>query len=416
MSMKGFFSFDTLNGDYPLLGAAVANGIPTAVSGVSDAQKYWIASLFEGRVVYLTADALTAQRAAAAIRTLSGKRVALLAAKDEVLTYRKAGSKDALYRRLAALAQWQAGAEVLVADIEAAAQLVPARLPVFRLEVGGERDMRALVDELAAAGYVREYSPESRGTFAVRGDVLDLYPVNAEHPVRIDFFGDEVESIKPYDEVTGERYEKLPSIEIAAATDVVFGDGERERVLARLRAECKQAKTSAAYSRMLSIAEAIEAGGATDFILPLLQNSCDLFSVLPAGTLLVFDECKLIRDKLEGMYKEHFERFSELEKGGEVMSFSAEQLAPAARMERFSDFSTVALQTFAGNACAQVPWFAARSHHRPEGVAQNGLSRHALVRDARARAEDARRTLRGISSRPSASRKTGGLYRHRRAG
>ncbi len=154
MSMKGFFSFDTLNGDYPLLGAAVANGIPTAVSGVSDAQKYWIASLFEGRVVYLTADALTAQHAAAAIRTLSGKRVALLAAKDEVLTYRKAGSKDALYRRLAALAQWQAGAEVLVADIEAAAQLVPARLPVFRLEVGGERDMRALVDELVAAGQV----------------------------------------------------------------------------------------------------------------------------------------------------------------------------------------------------------------------------------------------------------------------
>ena len=75
MNMRNFFRFDALNGDYPLLGAAVANGIPTAVSGVSDAQKYWIASLFEGRVVYLTADALTAQypQAAEAIARLTGE-------------------------------------------------------------------------------------------------------------------------------------------------------------------------------------------------------------------------------------------------------------------------------------------------------------------------------------------------------
>lgn len=349
MSMRGFFSFETLNGDYPLLGAAVGNGIPTAVSGVSDAQKYLIASLFAGRIVYLTADALTAQRAADAIRTLSGKTVALLAAKDEVLTYRKAGSKESLYKRLAALTVWQSGAEVLVADIEAAAQLIPVQLPVFVLETGKECEMRALVDDLVAAGYVREYSPESRGTFAVRGDVLDIFPVNAEHPVRIDFFGDEVESIKPYDEVTGERYEKLSHIGICAATDVVFSDGEREQVFSRLHSECKKTKTSEAYSRMQAITEDIEAGNVTDFILPLLKNTSDLFSSLSRDTLLVFDECKLIHDKLEGMYKEHFARFSELQKGGEVMSFSAAQYASAERMQSFSDFRTVALQTFAGN-------------------------------------------------------------------
>ena len=81
--MKGFFSFDVLNGDYPLLGATIKNGVPTAVFGISDAQKHLIASLMEGRIVYLTADALTAKRAAEDIRALSGKKVALLAAKDE---------------------------------------------------------------------------------------------------------------------------------------------------------------------------------------------------------------------------------------------------------------------------------------------------------------------------------------------
>ena len=347
--MKGFFSFDVLNGDYPLLGATIKNGVPTAVFGISDAQKHLIASLMEGRIVYLTADALTAKRAAEDIRALSGKKVALLAAKDEVLTYRKAGSRDALYRRLTALYEWQAGAEVLVADIEAAAQLVPKKLPCFHLEAGAEHDMRGLIDGLVRAGYTREYSPEQRGTFAVRGDVLDVYPVNLEHPVRIDFFGDEVESIKPYDEVTGERYEKLNCVDLVAATDAAASEEEWVRVMQTLHTECKKASSSAAYARMQQIVSDLEAGGANDFVLPLLENSSDLFSTLPEDTLLVFDECKLIHDKLVGMYKEHVERFSELEKGGEVMSFSLNQYAPAQRMERFSDFRTVALQTFAGN-------------------------------------------------------------------
>ena len=347
--MRDFFAFEYLNGDYPLLGASVQNGVPTAVFGVSDAQKYLIASMFAGRVAYIAADALTAKRAAESIAVLSGKEVALLAAKDEVLTFRRAGSRDALFRRLTALWKWQAGAEVLVCDVEAVCQLVPKKLAVFSLETGKETEMRALVESLVAAGYVRDAAPESKGTFAVRGDVLDIYPVNCEHPVRIDFFGDEVESIKPYDEITGERYPKLSRIDIVAATDASYGEGERERVVGLMRAAAKKASSSAAYSRMTAIASDVESGTPTDFVLPVLENAGDIFSVLPRDTLLIFDESKLVRDKIEGLYKEHYERYSELAKGGEVFPFSLEQYVPAARMERFTDFRTLALQTFAGN-------------------------------------------------------------------
>ena len=347
--MKGFFKYEYLNGEFPLLGAALKNGLPTAVFGVSDAQKYLTASLTEGRAVYITADALTAQRAAESMRILSGRRVALLSAKDEVLTFRRAGSRDALFRRLTALYEWQTGADILVCDVEAVCQLVPKKLPVFSLAAGQERDMRALVDDLVAAGYVRDAAPETRGMFAVRGDVLDIYPVNTEHPVRIDFFGDEVESIKPYDAVTGERYPLLPAVDIVAATDAVYAAGERERIVSAMRGMAKKAASSAAYSRMNAIAEEVERTAPTDFVLPLLENAGDLFSLLPQETLLIFDECKLIRDKLEGLYKEHFERYAELEKGGEVFPFSKEQYVPAARMQSFTDFRTLALQTFAGS-------------------------------------------------------------------
>lgn len=350
--MKGFFTFDNLGGEFPNLGKNIENGVPVAAYGVSDPQKYLIASLVGRRAVYIAADALTAQRAYSAISALSGKKCALLSAKDEVLTYRRALSKDALYKRLTALWQWQEGADVLVCDVEAAIQLIPRNIPVFRLKAGGETDMRELVSSLARAGYTREYSVEGKGAFAVRGDILDIFPVNCEHPVRIDFFGDEVESIKPYDEVTGERYPRLGEICIVAATDVVVSDGDAEEIKSALAAELKRAPSSQAYARMKSVADEILSGEITsDFILPLLSNSADLFSVLDDGTLLVFDECKLVHDKLDGLYKEHGERFVQLREGGEAMSFTVRQYAD--RDDFFSNvltFRTLALQTFAGNA------------------------------------------------------------------
>jgi len=346
--MKGFFSFETLSGEYALLGKDVEHGVPTAAYGVSDAQKYLIAACVPRRLLYLTADALTAKKACDAIAALSGKRCARLPAKDEVLTYRKALSKDSLFARLTALYEWQTGADVLVLDVESAIQLVPRRVEAVRLQTGQETDLSALIARLVRLGYSREYTAESKGTFAVRGDILDLYPVNCEHPVRIDFFGDEVEAIKPYDEITADRYPLLDAIDIVAATDAVYGEGERERVLAALRAETKRAHTTAAYTRMESICESLSAEeSANDFVLPLLENSASVFSLLDENTLVIFDECKMIEDKLDGLWKEHEERWKQLFEGGEVMNFSRGQYLNAEELsEGTASSPKLALQTF----------------------------------------------------------------------
>ena len=348
--MNRFFSFDNLGGDYPLLGRDIESGLPSAVFGVSDAHKYLIASLIDRPVVYFAADAITAKKSAEAISALSGKKVALLAAKDEVLTYRKALSKDALFRRLNALYEWQTGANVLVLDIEAAIQLVPRKVEVVRLSVGKETELRTLIVKLVKMGYSREYEVEAKGTFALRGDILDIYPINCEHPARIDFFGDDVEAIKPYDEITAERLPKLESLDIVAATDVFVSENDEKEVRKVLEKELKKAGSSQAYSRMKSIVdELISSEFQSDFVLPLLENSCDLFSIIPDEAVLVFDECKLIRDRLDGLYKEHFERFSQLLEGGEVMRFSARQYVEQEDfLSNIPSFRNVALQTFMG--------------------------------------------------------------------
>lgn len=346
--MRGFYSFENLSGEYALLGKDVEHGVPTAAYGVSDAQKYLIAACVPRRLIYLTADALTAKKAYDGIRVLSGKRCALLTPKDEVLTYRKALSKDALFSRLTALYEWQTGADVLVLDVESAIQLVPRRVEIIRLKTGEETELLSLVQTLVRLGYTREYTAEGKGTFAVRGDILDLYPVNTEHPVRIDFFGDEVEAIKPYDEITAERYPLLDCIDIVAATDAVYEDGEKESVLNALKAEAKHAKTSAAFNRMSEIAEAISVSDqANDFLLPLLRNSASVFSLADEETLVVFDECKMIEDKLSGLWKEHSERWMQLFEGGETMQFSQNQYLPESELsEGTAMLPKLALQTF----------------------------------------------------------------------
>ncbi len=351
--MRGFFTFDNLGGELSALGEDIRRGASAAVFGVSDEVKYLIAAACEKRTVYFTADALSARRAAQSIAALSGKRVACLSAKDEVLFYRKALSKDALFRRLNALYEWQTGADVLVVDMEAAIGLVPREVKCFHLTVGEEIKLDSLVNGLVAAGYTREYSVEAKGVFALRGDILDIFPVNCEHPVRIDFFGDEVENIKPYDETTGERLPQLSQIDIIAATDVYVTENDREQITRAFKDELKNAPTSSAYARIKGIADEILSQEviSSEYVLPLLGSSCDLFSLLDDDVLLVFDECKLLHDRLDGLYKEHYERFLTLKEGGEAMSFTARQFVE--REDFFSNvlsFRALALQTFAGES------------------------------------------------------------------
>ena len=101
--IKDFFNFKNLQGDYAALENDIRLGTPTAAFGLFDSHKYLLASLPQQKVIYLTADGIAAQNAYNSISVLSGKKCALLTAKDEVILYKDALSKDALYRRISAI-------------------------------------------------------------------------------------------------------------------------------------------------------------------------------------------------------------------------------------------------------------------------------------------------------------------------
>ncbi len=348
---ENFFSFDEIGGDYALLKEELRRGTPTAVFGVSDSLKCFLASRIDAPVVYITADGTSARKAAENAAAFSGKRTAVLAAKDEVLLYRKALSKDSLFRRLNGIYALQNGCPFVAAEIDALVQLFPARLPVLTLVKGEERDFLSLPGQLARMGYVRGFEAEAKGTFAVRGDILDIFPVNGENPVRVDFFGDSVERIRPYDAGTGERLKETDRLVILAASDVFAEEGDRERVEKALKGDLKNFRTTEAYTRAGAIADELLSDPtlSNPFLMPLLKNSVDFFSVLPGNAVLVFDEGKALRDRFDALYKEHEERYHRLREGGEAFSFSLGQYADKEDfLGKISSFRRVALQTFAG--------------------------------------------------------------------
>ncbi len=350
----GFFSYQNLNGEFPSLEEQIRRGVPTAVFGLSDPHKYLIAALSQTPFLYVAADAVTAAKAHAAISTLSGLPCVLLNSKDEVLTYKDAVSKDALYRRLVAVDSILNGNKRIVCDIEAAMQLLPKKLPSLYLEVNGEYDYLSLPSTLVAMGYTREFSVEAQGSFAIRGDVLDIYPVGCDNPLRVDFFGDTVERIRPYDSVTGERLNEVGEVMIISACDTYISPEEKKSVCDRIRADLKKFPNAQAHDRATKIADdlinrldigAPFAGSA--FVLSLIENSCTVFDLLPNDAVVYFDECKAIDDRAKALYKEHLERFDLLFKGGESFSFSVEQMKSYEWFEEsIKQFRCVALQTF----------------------------------------------------------------------
>ncbi len=337
--------------EYAAYAEEIRRGTPTAVFGASDSLKYLMAGCTPYPVLYITMDGLSAKKAAENIAALSGKQTATIAAKDEVLLYRKALSKDGLFRRIEGIFALQKGCEIVTAEIDALLQLFPKNLPCFTLREGEEYEFTSLPKTLAKMGYARSFEVESRGTYALRGDILDIYPVSG-NPVRVDFFGDTVEKIKPYDIATGERLAGVTTVEILPATDVVVDEGEIAFLRQKMEEGVKSFKTSESYARARGIADEILSQEIPDssFLLPILKNSTDIFSILPENTVVIFDESKRVWDKFNALYKEHEERFARLKEGGESFDFSLGQyMDKELFLEKLFSVRRVAMQTFTGN-------------------------------------------------------------------
>ncbi len=104
-----------------------------------------------------------------------------------------------------------------------------ADLEPVDLSVGDSVDLEAVVERLAAAAYHRVDLVEKRGEFAVRGGIVDVFPPTEEHPLRAEFFGDEVEEIRSFSVADQRSLEPVDRLWAPPCRELLLTDGVRAR-------------------------------------------------------------------------------------------------------------------------------------------------------------------------------------------
>lgn len=250
-----------------------------------------------------------------------GIKVDYLPYRDDVLIARKSFSSQNVRERICTLSDMACGDfDVVVTSADSLLQLFPKKELVKEFSVTvAKEDLispQALADRLALAGYKRQTMIADAGDFAVRGDIVDVYSTNGT-AYRINFFDELVEDIKVIDVETMLSSNDVESVRFAPASDVILSEKDYDDAREKLDFY-RDVKYAAEAKERLSV-------GACDpslvWALPFMQGAtAPIFDYLDKTDVIVFDEPKVVCDKLQILIKEFDGRIKNLLEGGEILA------------------------------------------------------------------------------------------------
>ena len=192
-------------------------------------------------------------------------------------------------RMLSALPRLARG--VVIVDLETLLQRLAPQAYIdahaFDLKVGERLDVAAFRDRLSGAGYMASSQVMAPGEFAVRGSLIDLYPMGTEAPYRIDLFDDEVETIRTFDAETQRSGEKVDALRLLPAREFPLTVEGVQQFKRRFRNRFPGDLTRMSIYR--DIAEGAPPPG-VEYYLPLFFDATTtLFDYLPSNAIVAAD-------------------------------------------------------------------------------------------------------------------------------
>jgi len=149
-------------------------------------------------------------------------------------------------------------------------------------------DRRAFIDSLAAAGYLRVPQVDEHGEYAVRGSLLDVFPMGSDQPLRIDFFDDDVESLRFFDPESQLSGDKVSSVSILPAREIPLDQPDIKAFRQRYRERFEGRPSASRVYREVS--DGIAHGG-IEYYLPLFYLSTASFlDYLPTNAVIFAGE------------------------------------------------------------------------------------------------------------------------------
>ena len=307
----------------------------TAVFGVCKKQKAFIAGVLPQFVLYVASDYVNAQEILSQLTSL-GKNYAYLPPKEEVLVSNKGTSVSSRALRSQVLYAMNNGLDGVVTTPEALCQKYPLKNSFFKnvitLQKNDSKDIFNVVKALVSAGYAQTDEITVMGDFTRRGDILDVYCPGYNNPVRIEFFGDDVEDIRVFDKETKKSIEKIEKVDIVPLNQFFADDFDANILGEQVWASSSRQKIDPnAKTRLDSVLEDVfvDIGNnnfSNGWLLPFVKNSV-LADYLPQDTVVVWDEPKQTADRVANIYDEHYQRIAYLLSKGEILPESKDQLA-----------------------------------------------------------------------------------------
>jgi len=292
-----------------ILKALAADRVPLVCVGLSHIHKaHLTAALSEdtGRPVLLIApDEPTALRLADDLRGFLPKNEVLhYPAREWMLREAQAASREYEQQRLGCMERLRTERPIVVASAEAAMQLTiaPAALVENSLHLKGSytSGLDGLTRFLHRAGYQRVEQVEGACAFAVRGGIVDFWSPSCAAPVRVEFWGDEIDSMSWFSPLDQRRTEGCDEVILTPAGEAVPpAEGWEAFLRAQQKRQRKNTRAAAEIGRLL---EAMASGlpfGAEDRFLPVLYDrEYTLLDHLPADGLLLLSDAAALRDAL----------------------------------------------------------------------------------------------------------------------
>ena len=215
------------------LNSAVKSGqLPASVTGLSYVHKaHAVLSLSQEKtVLVITPDDASAVRMVSDINEMAGREIACqFPARDIILADVDAVSREYEQKRIYALEKLQnMSARVLVGSAEACLEgTIPPEVlkdMSFTLSPADSIDTGKLSEKLTEMGYTRYPQTEGVGQFSIRGSIVDIFPVGMSMPIRLELWGDEIDTVSTFDIESQRRFDTIKTVTISPAKELLISN------------------------------------------------------------------------------------------------------------------------------------------------------------------------------------------------
>lgn len=361
--MKCLFDILKNEPDYARMISAVQKGsLPLAASGLSNVHKALLAAAMRAhtgkKLSIITPDEQTTISLKGDIESL-GLSCLLFASRD-YNTERVTGySKEYEHKRVDTLSRVLDGAfDVVLITVDAAVQytLPPEVLKANTLNIGSadSLDITEFCNKLVDAGYVRSELCEGVGQFAVRGGIIDVFATGNDYPVRIELWGDEVDSLSFFDIETQRRTENIDNIKIHPANELPFNSAELTNKLEDYLQNTKKLtddQKKYINGDILSLAAGLSVS--PDLYIPFLyEKTATVFDYLE-DCITIVCESGNINERLKSIFTLEKEDVSALLESGKLCPKSAKMRLSTAELYAYFD-KALYFENFPRTSC-EIP-------------------------------------------------------------